>query len=165
VNKYKVGCKVKITHATGFRDSLDGDLATVTVVLDFMDDSCFAKLDKNGEELHLCDLQAIVIGYPTPNRDYLRDFVKMNNIKTTLVSKALGKSQNWLTQMMNDKRRDMTDATLKDILKKLHIDWASQEWLHVKDEVPYRTKPCNYTTVQHKERLQLSMWRGLVTKA
>lgn len=25
------------------------------------------------------------------NRDFLRDFVKMNNIKTTLVSKALGK--------------------------------------------------------------------------
>ena len=97
-----------------------------------------------------------------PNRDYLRDFVKMNNIKTTLVSKALGKSQNWLTQMMNDKRRDMTDATLKDILKKLHIDWASNECLHVKDEVPYRTKPCNYTTVQHKERLQKAFWSGLV---
>ena len=98
----------------------------------------------------------------TPNRDYLRDFVKMNKIKTTLVSKALGKSENWLTQMMNDKRRDMTDATLKDILKKLHIDWSSNKWLHVRDEVPYRTKPCNYTTVQHKERLQRAFWKGLV---
>lgn len=110
---------------------------------------------------HLGGGNWIIVG-ETPNRDYLRDFVKMNNIKTMLVSKALGKSENWLTQMMNDKRRDMTDATLQSILKKLHIDWASSEWLHVKDEVPYRTKPCNYTTVQHKERLQKAFWRGLV---
>lgn len=100
----------------------------------------------------------------TPNRDFLRDFCNMNNIKKTLVSKALGKSENWLTQMVNDKRRDMTDATLKSILKQLHIDWTSQEWLYVRDEVPYRTKPCNYSRVQDKERLQRSMWRGLVTK-
>lgn len=99
-----------------------------------------------------------------PNRDFLRDFVKMNNIKTTRVSKALGKSQNWLTQMMNDKRRDMTDATLKSIMKQLHIDWASTEFLHVRSEVPYRTRPANYKTTQHKERLQRDFWNGLVTK-
>ena len=101
----------------------------------------------------------------TPNRDYLRDFVKMNNIKTTLVSKALGKSQNWLTQMMNDKRRDMTDATLKSILVMLHIQWDSKEVLNVKAHdgcSAYTTVPSTYTTTAHKERLQRSFWRGMV---
>ena len=35
------------------------------------------------------------------NRDFLRDFIKLNQIKTTLVSKQLGYSRNWLTQAMN----------------------------------------------------------------
>lgn len=99
----------------------------------------------------------------TPNRDFLRDFCEMNNIKKTLVSKALGKSHNWLTQMVNDKRRDMTDETLQSILKQLHIDWTSKEFLNVRSEVPYRTKPCNYSRVQDKERLQRAFWSGEVT--
>ena len=105
-----------------------------------------------------------VIG-ETTNRDFLKDFVKLNNIKTTLVSKSLGKSQNWLTQMMNDKRRDMTDKTLQEILKKLHIDWTSSQFLNVKPSgsyVGYRTKPCNYKTNKHKLVLQRAFWDGLV---
>lgn len=118
-------------------------------------------LNKIAASIRLMDFSCSVA---TPNRDFLRDFVKMNKIKTTRVSKALGKSQNWLTQMMNDKRRDMTDATLKSIMKQLHIDWASSAFLNVKGEVPYRTRPANYTTTQHKERLQRDFWNGLVTK-
>lgn len=119
-------------------------------------------IEKNGNGF---DKSQVEIFTCLANRDFLRDFVKMNNIKTTLVSKALGKSQNWLTQMMNDKRRDMTDATLKSIMKQLHIDWASNEFLHVRSEVAYRTRPSNYTTTQHKERLQRDFWNGMVTKA
>lgn len=101
----------------------------------------------------------------TPNREYLKDFVKLNKIKTTLVSLALGKSENWLTQMMNDKRRDMTEATLQTILRQLHIDWTSKEFLRVQANngiVGYRTKPCNYSRVSDKERLQKAFWNGLV---
>lgn len=64
--------------------------------------------------------------YSNVNRQYLFDFLKLNKIKKTLVSKYLGYSENWLTQMANDTRRDMTDETLKDILKKLHIDWTKE---------------------------------------
>ena len=101
----------------------------------------------------------------TPNRDYLRDFCNMNNIKKTLVSLALGKSENWLTQTVNDKRRDMTDATLKSILSMLHIQWDSTEVLNVKAHdgcSAYTTVPSTYTTTAHKERLQRSFWRGMV---
>lgn len=100
----------------------------------------------------------------TPNRDFLADFLKLNNIKKTLVSQYLGYSRNWLTQMANDRRRDMTDATLKDILKKLHIDWTKEQWIGVKGEVPYRTNTKNYKTDAHKERLQRAMWDGLFLK-
>lgn len=100
----------------------------------------------------------------TPNRQYLQDFLKLNNIKKTLVSKALGKSENWLTQMANDTRRDMTEETLQRILKMLHIDWSSDKTLHVKTKgyVPYTTKPCTYHTNMHKERLQRAFWNGEV---
>ena len=100
-----------------------------------------------------------------PNRQYLEDFLKLNNIKKTLVSKALGKSENWLTQMANDTRRDMTEETLQRILKMLHIDWSSDKTLHVKTKgyVPYTTKPCTYHTDMHKERLQRAFWNGEVT--
>ena len=108
------------------------------------------------------DIRQVDIFISTENRDFLKDFVKLNKIKTTLVSKALGKSQNWLTQMMNDKRRDMTDKTLQTILKQLHIDWTSSQFLNVQHEVPYRTKPCNYKTDKHKLVLQRAFWDGLV---
>lgn len=98
------------------------------------------------------------------NRDFLSDFLKINNIKKTLVSKYLGYSQNWLTQMANDKRRDMTDETLQSIMKKLHIDWTKEQWINVKGEVPYRTNTKNYKTDAHKERLQRAMWDGLFVK-
>lgn len=97
------------------------------------------------------------------NREFLSDFLKLNNIKKTLVSKYLGYSENWLTQMANDKRRDMTDATLKSIMKKLHIDWSQDTFINVKstkDHTAYRTKPSTYTTDMHKERLQRAMWDG-----
>lgn len=103
-----------------------------------------------------------------PNRDFLADFLKLNNIKKTLVSKYLGYSQNWLTQMANDKRRDMTDATLQSILKKLHIDWTQDMFIHVKatrEHTAYRTRPCTYEHDKHKERLQRAMWDGLFVKA
>lgn len=165
MGKFKINDVVEITRATGFKDSKVGDKATIYADDEYLSGG-MAKLHKNGEKLHLGDWQAHVVFRPVaiPNRDFLRDFVKMNNIKTTRVSKALGKSQNWLTQMMNDKRRDMTDATLKSIMKQLHIDWASKEFLHVRSEVPYRTRPANYKTTQHKERLQRDFWNGMVTK-
>lgn len=104
----------------------------------------------------------------TPNRDFLSDFLKLNNIKKTLVSKYLGYSQNWLTQMANDKRRDMKDATLQSIMKKLHIDWTQDTFIYVKatkEHTAYRTRPCTYKHDKHKEMLQRAMWDGLFVKA
>jgi len=163
--KYKVNDIVEITWASGFMDSKIGDKATVIKVYDFMANGCFARLHKNGETLHLSESQAKVVGRVMVNRQYLQDFLKINNIKKTLVSKALGKSENWLTQMANDKRRDMTEETLQRILKMLHIDWSSDKILHVKTKgyVPYTTKPCTYHTDMHKERLQKAFWNGEVT--
>lgn len=103
-----------------------------------------------------------------PNRQFLADFLKLNNIKKTLVSQYLGYSENWLTQMANDKRRDMKDETLKSILKKLHIDWTQDTFIHVKatkEHTAYRTRPCTYKHDKHKERLQRAMWDGLFVKA
>lgn len=102
------------------------------------------------------------------NRQFLSEFLKLNNIKKTLVSQYLGYSRNWLTQMANDKRRDMTDATLQSIMKKLHIDWTQEQWIDVKatkEHTAYRTRPCTYKHEKHKERLQRAMWDGLFLKA
>lgn len=97
------------------------------------------------------------------NRDILRQFVKDHGIRTNAVSRALGYKKNWLSQHVGRKdRKDMSDETLNKILKKLHIDWASDQWLTVKAEVPYRTKPCNYPEGHHRERLQRAFWDGLV---
>lgn len=97
------------------------------------------------------------------NREKLRDFITANNIRTNAVSRALGYKKNWLSQHIGRKdRKDMSDETLNNILKKLHIDWASDQWLTVKAEVPYRTKPCNYPEGHHRERLQRAFWDGLV---
>ena len=102
------------------------------------------------------------------NRQLLSDFLKLNNIKKTLVSQYLGYSQNWLTQMANDKRRDMMDTTLQEILKNLHIDWTQDTFIYVKatkEHTAYRTRPCTYEHDKHKERLQRAMWDGLFVKA
>lgn len=117
------------------------------------------------QEGYFIPFEFAVVVLELPNRQYLQDFLKLNNIKKTLVSKALGKSENWLTQMANDKRRDMTEETLQRILKMLHIDWSSDKTLHVKTKgyVPYTTKPCTYHTDMHKERLQKAFWNGEVT--
>lgn len=99
----------------------------------------------------------------TPNRQFLADFLKLNSIKKTLVSQYLGYSRNWLTQMANDKRRDMADATLKEILKKLHIDWTQDTFINVKatkEHTAYRTRPSGYKHDKHKEMLQRAMWDG-----
>lgn len=103
------------------------------------------------------------------NRQFLQDFIKLNQIKTTLVSKYLGYSPSWLTTMANEKRRgDLSDESLKAILKKLHIDWSSNEFINVKatkEHTAYRTRPNTYTIEVHKERLQKAMWLGLFVKA
>lgn len=103
-----------------------------------------------------------------PNRGFLQDFIKLNQIKPTLVSKYLGHSPSWLTTMANEKRRgDLSDESLKAILKKLHIDWSSNEFINVKatkEHTAYRTRPNTYTTEVHKERLQKAMWNGECVK-
>lgn len=104
-----------------------------------------------------------------PNREFLADFIKLNNIKKTRVSKYLGMAENWLTTMVNEKRRgDLSDKTLQDIMRKLHIDWTSKEFINVKatkSSTAYKTKPCNYSRVVDKERLQKAMWNGEILKA
>lgn len=139
---------------------------------------------KNGDVFELCywfnentvistsgdgfDKSQVEIFSLLENRQFLADFLKLNNIKKTLVSKYLGYSQNWLTQMANDKRRDMTDATLQSIMKKLHIDWTQDTFIHVKatkEHTAYRTRPCTYKHDKHKERLQRAMWDGEFVKA
>ena len=65
--------------------------------------------------------------------------------------------------MANDKRRDMKDTTLQSIMKKLHIDWTQDTFIHVKateEHTAYRTRPCTYKNDKHKERLQRAMWDG-----
>ena len=99
----------------------------------------------------------------TPNKDFLRDFVKLNKINVSRVSIALGHTRSWLETMYSKSKYDISDETLKSILKKLHIDWASKEFLYVDAEVPYRTKPCNYKLDKHKEELQKLFWIGKVT--
>lgn len=157
--KYKIGQKVRIVLAIGCSGDANGDIAIVEEY--GLDNGVYARLTKNGEKIHFCDVQIKAMS----NREKLQDFLKLNNIKKTLVSKALGKSENWLTQMANDTRRDMTEETLQRILKMLHIDWSSDKTLHVKTKgyVPYTTKPCTYHTDMHKERLQRAFWNGEVT--
>lgn len=100
------------------------------------------------------------------NRDFLRDFIKLNQIKTTLVSKQLGKSKGWLTQAMNrTDRGDLTDEELQAIMKQLHVDWTQKEFVHVKatkTHSAYRTRPCVYEHAKHKELLQRAFWDGRI---
>lgn len=161
--KFQVNDIVEIKRATGFVGSSDGDKATVFSVLS-IGHGCFARLHKNGEELHLSDHQAEVIGRVNLNRNRLADFVKTNNIRTTLVSRYLGYSKGWLTQAMARKDRgDLDDSELQAIMDKLHIDWEYDEYVHVKatkQHTAYKTKPCSHTTELHKARLQQSFWNG-----
>lgn len=100
------------------------------------------------------------------NRDFLRDFVSLNNIKTTLVSRALGYSKNWLTQAMNRKDRgDLSDQELRSIMKQLHVDWTNTQYVNVKatsTHAAYRTRPCVYEQAKHKELLQRAFWDGRI---
>lgn len=101
---------------------------------------------------------------PLSNRQVLAHFIETNNIRTTLVSRYLGYSKGWLTQAMTrTDRGDLDDNELQAIMDKLHIDWSSSEYVHVKatkQHTAYKTKPCSYTTDQHKSRLQQSFWNG-----
>lgn len=101
------------------------------------------------------------------NRNRLTQFVRTNNIRTTLVSRYLGYSKGWLTQAMTrTDRGDLDDNELQAIMDKLHIDWSSSEYVHVKatkQHTAYKTKPCSHTTEQHKARLQQSFWNGEFT--
>lgn len=98
------------------------------------------------------------------NRDFLRDFVSLNSIKTTLVSKQLGKSKGWLTQVMNrTDRGDLTDQELQSIMKQLYVDWTQDTFVYVKataTHAAYRTRPCVYEHAKHKELLQRAFWDG-----
>ena len=98
------------------------------------------------------------------NRQTLRDFVALNNIKTTLVSKQLGKSKGWLTQVMNrTDRGDLSDQELQSIMKQLHVDWTNTQYVNVKatkTHSAYRTRPCMYEHAKHKELLQRAFWDG-----
>ena len=100
------------------------------------------------------------------NRDFLRDFVSLNQIKTTLVSRSLGYSRNWLTQAMNrTDRGDLTDEELQAIMKQLHVDWTQETFVHVKatkTHSAYRTRPCVYEHAKHKELLQRAFWDGRI---
>lgn len=102
------------------------------------------------------------------NRDFLRDFVSLNNIKTTLVSKQLGKSKGWLTQVMNrTDRGDLSDQELQSIMKQLHVDWTNTQYVNVKataTHAAYRTRPCVYEHAKHKELLQRAFWDGRIVK-
>lgn len=161
--KFQVNDIVEIKRATGFLGSSDGDKATVVAVLS-IGHGCFARLHKNDEELHLSDCQAEVIGRFNLNRNRLAHFVRTNNIRTTLVSRYLGYSKGWLTQAMTrTDRGDLDDSELQAIKDKLHIDWSSTEYVHVKatkQHTAYKTKPCSHTTELHKARLQQSFWNG-----
>lgn len=102
------------------------------------------------------------------NRQTLRDFVALNNIKTTLVSKQLGKSKGWLTQVMNrTDRGDLSDSELQSIMKQLHVDWTNTQYVNVRataTHAAYRTRPCVYEHAKHKELLQRAFWDGRITK-
>ena len=102
------------------------------------------------------------------NRNFLRDFVSLNNIKTTLVSKQLGKSKGWLTQVMNrTDRGDLSDQELQSIMKQLHVDWTNMQYVNVKataTHAAYRTRPCVYEHAKHKELLQRAFWDGRIVK-
>lgn len=101
------------------------------------------------------------------NREILANFVRTNNIRTTLVSLYLGYSKGWLTQEMTRKDRGDLDANeLQEIMDKLYIDWNSTDYVHVKatkQHTAYKTKPCSHTTELHKARLQQSFWNGEFT--
>lgn len=107
--------------------------------------------------------QAVLIN-SFENRDFLRDFVSLNQIKTTLVSKQLGKSKGWLTQVMNrTDRGDLSDSELQSIMKQLHVDWTQDTFVYVKatkTHSAYRTRPCVYEHAKHKELLQRAFWDG-----
>ncbi len=102
------------------------------------------------------------------NREILAHFIRINNIRPTLVSRYLGYSKGWLTQAMTrTDRGDLDDSELQAIMGKLHIDWSSSEYVHVKatkQHTAYKTKPCSHTTEQHKARLQQSFWNGEFVK-
>lgn len=99
-----------------------------------------------------------------PNRKKLADFIKVNNIKMTLVSLTVGKARNWLHVMVGEKRRgDLSDEALQAILKLIHIDWSKDQVINVKatkEHTAYKTRTSSYKTDQHKDRLQQAMWNG-----
>lgn len=122
-------------------------------------------ISKNGDGFFYHSIEVVDL---FENRDFLRDFIKLNQVKTTLVSKQLGKSKGWLTQMMNrTDRGDLSDSELHSIMKQLHVDWTNTQYVNVKatkTHSAYRTRPCVYEHAKHKELLQRAFWDGRIVK-
>lgn len=166
---YKIGDKVrflKYQNDKQWEKSYGGIIGVVATVCKgiFPEDKKSIKLHVDGNPFGFY-VDPSQVEFIFENREFLRDFVALNNIKTTLVSKQLGKSKGWLTQVMNrTDRGDLTDEELQDILKKLHVDWTQETFVHVKatkTHSAYRTRPCVYEHAKHKELLQRAFWDGL----
>lgn len=156
---YKIGDYVQIETQNG----IPGNNLTVGKKYKVIDFKYFTPfiIDDVGDEIGLGITRCAFLGGGKwqvvdafENRDFLRDFVSLNKIKTTLVSKQLGKSKGWLTQVMNrTDRGDLLDSELQSIMKQLHVDWTQKEFVHVKatkTHSAYRTRPCVYEHAKHK---------------
>lgn len=158
-NEVTVGSKIKIVDGTS-------DHGFIGVVSDVNKNVIYVKNEDHGAVTANLDFCYELMD-EMPNRNRLAHFIKTNNIRTTLVSRYLGYSKGWLTQAMTRKDRgDLDDHELQEIMNKLHINWSSDEYVHVKatkQHTAYKTKPCSHTTELHKARLQQSFWNGEFT--
>lgn len=156
MNNVKTGDRIKITDGT-YNNGLIGVVTEINNNVIYVESGTHKTLTAN---LDFC--YEVLSCFE--NRDFLRDFVSLNKIKTTLVSKQLGKSKNWLTQAMNrTDRGDLSDQELQSIMKQLHVDWTNTQYVNVKataTHAAYRTRPCVYEHSKHKELLQRAFWDG-----
>lgn len=154
----KTGDRIKITDGT-YNNGLIGVVTEINNNVIYVESGTYKTLTAN---LDFC--YEVLSCFE--NREFLRDFVSLNQIKTTLVSKQLGYSRNWLTQAMNrTDRGDLLDSELQSIMKQLHVDWTQNTFVYVKatkTHSAYRTRPCVYEHAKHKELLQRAFWDGRI---